>query len=240
MRTIITFFGSLNDFLIKKYRNQTFDYPFSGTPTIKHLIEALHVPHPEVGVVYANQQSTTLNDLVGDGDNLEVHPIEYPANFFTQAPGFVLDSHLGKLALYLRMMGFDTNYRNDFQDKELARLAILEQRILLTRDRQLLMLKSVQQGYWVRSLDPEKQIVEIIDHFKVSHFIQQFSRCLRCNEVLVPVDKNAIRDRLEPKTKLYFNEFKYCTGCNQIYWKGSHYEHMLQFLKRVFKQVTSD
>ena len=143
---------------------------------------------------------------------------------------FVVDNHLGRMAYYLRMLGFDTLYRNDYQDDELAQTAEQEGRILLTRDRRLFMRNQVQRGYWVRSLSPRQQILEVVQRYNLKAQITPFRRCIRCNGILQLVSKEAVLDRLEPLTRLYFDDFRICPDCQQVYWKGSHYERMRQFI----------
>ena len=138
--------------------------------------------------------------------------------------------HLGKLAVYLRWLGFDTLYRNDYADEELARISVEEKRILLTRDRNLLKRRIITHGYFVRATDPKQQIAEVLNHFDLFDKIRPFQRCLRCNQPLRPVEKAIILERLEPLTHQYYNEFHICDACDQIYWRGSHYEHMQHFL----------
>ena len=227
------FFGRLNDFLPLDQRNQAIRVDFRGRQSIKHLAESLGVPHPEIGQVQVNGQEGTLDMITQDGDRVEVHPIPngYPAE-----PRFVLDNHLGRLAAYLRMLGFDCLYQNDYEDEELAEAAQAEDRILLTRDRRLLMRKAVAYGYCLRSLDSIQQLSEVIRRFDLTHRIIPFHRCIRCNHPLEPVAKEAVIDRLEPLTKLYFDEFQICPACKQIYWKGSHYEKM----QRLIKQITQE
>jgi uncharacterized protein with PIN domain len=211
-------------------RQGSFDYNFTGPQTAKHLIESLGVPHTEVGELSANGAAIGLDYLVHDGDRIEVRPA---------APGcpvearFLLDSHLGRLAAYLRMLGFDCLYRNDYQDVELAELVGRENRILLSRDRRLLMRKVVHYGYCPRSLDPRQQLVEVVRRFDLREEVQPFHRCLRCNALLEPVSKEAVLERLEPLTKTYFNEFAICSSCDQVYWKGSHYERMMGLVQKI-------
>jgi uncharacterized protein with PIN domain len=146
---------------------------------------------------------------------------------------FVLDNHLGKLAIYLRILGFDTLYRNDFQDDELAEIASNDERILITRDRGLLMRKIVKYGYLIRNKIPKEQLVEVARRFGLNGMIKPLQRCLRCNNLLVRVNKRDVMSRLEPLTRLYYDEFHYCAECDQIYWKGSHYERMIQLLDNI-------
>ena len=222
------FYGRLNDFLPRDQRNQVVPVSFRGRQTIKHLAESLGVPHPEIGQVLVNLQERALDTVTEEGDRVEVHPIP---NSLSGEPRFLLDNHLGRLAAYLRMLGFDCLYQNNYDDEELADLAQKENRILLSRDRRLLMRKVVSSGYCLRSLDPTEQLSEVIERFDLGTQIVPFHRCLRCNHPLQPVTKEAILDRLEPLTRLYFDEFQICPACKQIYWKGSHYEHMTRLIK---------
>lgn len=161
---------------------------------------------------------------------MEVHPVE---NGCPIEPRFLLDCHLGRLNAHLRMLGFDCSYQNDYDDAMMTGIAQREARILLTRDRRLLMRKVIQHGYCLRSLEPLEQLTEVVQRFDLTDKIQPFHRCLRCNHPLEPVDKEAVIDRLEPLTKLYFDEFHICPACRQIYWKGSHYERMLKLVERI-------
>jgi len=217
------FLGRLKDFLPRDQRDQMIAVDFRERQSIKHLAESLGVPHPEIGPVQVNGQEGTLNTITQDDDRVEVHPVP---DGCPVEPRFVLDNHLGRLTAYLRMLGFDCLYRNDYEDEELAETSQREERILLSRDRRLLMRKTVTYGYCLRSLDSLEQLTEVIRRFDLTSRIAPFHRCLRCNHLLEPVAKEAVIDRLEPLTKLYFNEFQICPACQQIYWTGSHYEKM--------------
>jgi uncharacterized protein with PIN domain len=224
------FIGRLNDFLPRAQRDQTSVVEFRGRQSIKHLAELLGVPHPEIGQVQVNGQEGTLSTITQDGDRIEVYPIP---DSCPVEPRFVLDGHLGRLAAYLRMLGFDCLYETNDDDEELAATAQREGRILLSRDRRLLMRKAVTHGYCPRSLASFEQLSEVIRRFDLAKRIAPFHRCLRCNHLLEPVAKEAVLDRLEPLTKLYFDEFQICPACNQIYWKGSHYEHMQNLIEQL-------
>ena len=152
-------------------------------------------------------------------------------------PHFILDNHLGKLATYLRILGFDAVYRNDYQDDTLAAKSVNLNKILLTRDRQLLMRKTIRFGYLIRSLQPEEQIFEIFQRFNLTGIVKPYHRCLRCNVPLVAVDKNSILHRLQPKTKKYFQDFHLCPQCERVYWKGSHYERMVDSVMNILGQI---
>jgi len=220
----------LHCFLPRDKRNVTIALAFKGRQSLKHLIESLGVPHTEVGQVTANEQARSMDSFPHNGDRIEVR---------AAAPGcplearFLLDSHLGRLAAYLRMLGFDCLYRNDYDDAELAELVQREKRILLSRDRRLLMRKVVQYGYCLRSLEPPEQLTEVVRRFDLADKIRPFHRCLRCNGALQPVSKETVLDRLEPLTKIHYDEFSLCPACDQVYWKGSHVERMEKLIESV-------
>ena len=225
----------LRALLKRKLRDGIFHLEFNGPQSAKHLVESLGIPHTEISFILVNGGGGSLEYLVQDGDciqvfsqaadiiKVDVNPVE---------PSFVLDGHLGRLAAYLRMLGLDCQYRNNYSDPELVQISVSEGRILLTRDRQLLMHKTIQHGCLIRSLDPEAQLPQVIQRYSLKSWIRPFQRCLLCNHALQDVEKEAILERLEPLTIQYFDEFRLCPGCKQIYWKGSHYERMLKLIEK--------
>ena len=130
----------------------------------------------------------------------------------------------------------DVLYQNDYEDFVLAEISHIEKRILLTRDRGLLKRKIVIEGYWVRSLNPLIQLEEVLNRFDLIDKIQPFKRCLQCNYPLQPVDKKSVMDQLEPLTIKYYNEFFICPDCKKVYWKGSHFERMKQFVEKIIEK----
>jgi uncharacterized protein with PIN domain len=242
IRVSIRFYAELNDFLLPRQRQITIEHALNGPASVKHVIEALGVPHPEVDLILVNGESVDFSYRVRDGDWISVYPVFESFDISPlvrvrphplREPRFVLDVHLGTLAGYLRMLGFDALYRNDYHDLELAEVSQRERRILLTRDRGLLMRSAVSHGYLVREHDPTAQMAEVIRRFDLTGASRTFTRCMRCNGVLEPVPKDAIQGRLLPKTRRYYDEFSMCGDCHRIYWKGSHYEDMLRRLERL-------
>lgn len=230
---IFMFLPDLNSFLAPKLRQENYHFTFNAGQSVKHLIESAGVPHTEVGKIQANQQPAGFDYLVQDGDHMTVYPFAPGQGIPPEGTRFVLDNHLGRLAAYLRMLGFDSIYRNDLQDDELAQIASLDTRILLTRDRRLLMRRAVRYGYCLRSTDTLKQVSEVLLRYDLTTQMSPFKRCLRCNTQLKPVSKDSVLDRLEPLTKQYYDEFHQCPACGQVYWKGSHYEHMQAIVNRL-------
>lgn len=231
------FYEELNDFLPQAQRKQTMHYRFNGHPGIKDPIEVFGVPHTEVELIIVNGQSVGFDYQLQAGDRVSVYPVFESLDISSllrlrekplRNPRFILDVNLGKLANRMRLLGFDCLYRNDYQDAEVVNIAVNEQRIVLTRDRRLLYIKHISHGYWVRAVDIESQVDEVLRRFDLYSSIQPFTRCLVCNGILAPVAKADILDRLEPKTRLYYEVFHRCTDCLRIYWEGSHMEDMRQ------------
>ena len=146
-------------------------------------------------------------------------------------PRFVVDSNLGRLARYLRLLGLDCEYRNDFTDDELAGISSSEKRILLTRDRLLLQRSIVTHGCFIRSDNPKQQVVQVLRRFDLGNDISPLTRCIRCNGTLSVVEKQSVYHRLEPKTQRYYEEFRICDNCRQVYWKGSHFRKMNRLIE---------
>jgi len=217
---------------------------FKGNQTVKHLIESLGIPHTEVDLILANGSSVDFKYNPAEGDVISVYPVFEsfdisPLIRLRPCPlresKFVLDGHLGRLAVYLRMLGFDSLYRNDFSDEELALISLNENRILLSRDRGLLIRSLVTHGYLIITRDPRQQLLAVVRRFDLTSSFKQFSRCIVCNGKLESTSKEAVINYLEPRTLKYFEEFKRCAECEKVYWKGSHYERMIEFIDWVRK-----
>ena len=224
------FHGNLTDFIRIPGKVSLIDYSFAGHPSVKDAIEAIGVPHPEIKMVSANGHNISISEALYNGSYIEVFPfIDIP-----DSPGkFILDVHLGKLARFIRLLGFDALYSNHYSDKDILDVIKIEQRIVLTRDVGLLKHKAISWGYWLRSQDPFKQLEEVIERFQLKKDIQPFSRCLICNGYLHKIEKAKVHHLLPPRTQIFFHEFYQCQDCRKIYWKGSHYEHMLQQIQNL-------
>ncbi len=243
----LRFYAELNDLLPPARRQADFACPFNPGTTVKHLIEAQGVPHTEVDLILVNGQPVGFDYQLQDGDRASVYPVfealdlsaldnPAPARLRPQPlrqPRFVLDTHLGRLAVYLRMFGFDSLYRNDYRDEQLADISSQQGRILLTRDRGLLKRRTVTHAYCVRQSAPRRQVVEVLQRFDLFSACRPFQRCLRCNELLVKAAFESVRDQLPPNTRRYYRDFHRCPGCGQVYWQGSHHAHMRAFVDEV-------
>ena len=238
-RATFRFYAELNDFLPPARRGVGFDCELQGSPAVKDVVESLGVPHTEVDLVLADGESVGFGWRVRDGARVSVYPVFEsldigPVTRVRPAPlrrtRFVLDGHLGRLARYLRLAGLDALWRADLGDAELARLATEERRILLTRDRGLLMRRAVSHGQWVRETDPRRQLAEVLRRFDLRGALAPFRRCLCCNDPLVPVAKEAVAERLPPRVAERHDEYHLCPSCGRIYWRGTHCAPMERLL----------
>jgi len=238
-----TFHNNLKKLLRKKLVSRSsFQHNFEHRASIKDVIESLGVPHPVIGRLTVNDHDVDFNYILLDMDTIRVSPLTPPVN--PLEPGilrpiplpriaFVVDVNVGKLALLLRMLGFDTLYGNEVKNGKLAEIASSRNRILLTRDTSLLKRKIIMHGYLVQDQDPVRQVAEVVRLYDLVHSIKPMSRCMPCNGILVPVSKEAIMERLEPLTRKYYHTFHICQDCGKIYWQGSHHEKIMRCIDHI-------
>jgi hypothetical protein len=222
----------------------------SEKTSVKDVIEACGIPHPEVDLIIV---TTFPEDPVGVDFGwqverpvrIDVYGVPAPRDILPSLPRlqtrlydrFVADGHLGTLARNLRLLGFDTTYESGASDRRLLEIMSADDRALLTRDRRLLMHSVVRHGYCPRSSDPARQTSEVLCRFGLKDspaLISPFSRCLRCNGLLKTVSRREVAGRLagEPRTLLYYDSYRLCTTCGQIFWAGSHFFKLTERVAR--------
>jgi uncharacterized protein len=245
----VRFYGELNDFLPAAQRQATLVCGLESSTSIKDLVETLGVPHPEIDLLVLNGQTVDFACRVRDGDRVAVYPPFRAFDLDAAArlgpspqiePRFVADVHLGRLAAYLRLAGFDTAYRNDYPDHEIVATSASEDRTLLTRDVGVLKHSAVTRGYFVRATRPAHQLVEVLRRFDLVAQARPFTRCLRCNDRLHVVPKDGVEHLLPPHTREHYRKFSRCPACDRVYWQGSHYSQMSVFLERAFAVAAGD
>ena len=238
----IRFYEELNDFLPNHQSKKDLPVRFYNRPSVKDVIESFGVPHTEVDLILINGESAGFDYRVDNRDRISVYPKfeTFDISSVSRLSGrplrdirFILDVHLGKLSRYLRLCGFDTLYDNAYEDHCIVLLAKNQNRIILTRDIGLLKHGDVQHGYWLRSDQPNRQLKEVVRRFDLKDQIRLFSRCLECNGKIVPVSKESVDDKLQEDTRRYYNAFYQCTRCKKIYWKGSHYQQMIEQIDQI-------
>jgi hypothetical protein len=241
-RAFLRFYEELNDFLPPDKRKVRFEHDFIDRASVKDMIESLGVPHTEIDMILVNGNSVDFSYVINDEDDISVYPvfesfdisnIQHLRSKPLREPKFIADVHIGSLARYLRMLGFNVLYKNDFSNQEIIDLSLTEKRAILTKDRKLLKNSKVTHGYWIRNEEPEEQVKEVIIRFNLKDDVKEFLRCLECNNILEPVEKEKVENRIPPKVKKWQNEFWYCRNCDKVFWKGSHYKEMRKFIERI-------
>jgi len=233
------FYEELNDFLPRTQRYRDILCECARAATTKHMIEALGVPHTEVELILVNGESSDFDRLIQQGDRVAVYPIfeafdVTPLVRVREAPmrhiRFIADAHLGGLARFLRLAGFDTLYDNNFHDAEIEAIAAREHRIVLTRDRELLKRRTITHGCYVRALKPEKQFVELVERLDLRRSARPFRLCLQCNAPLHAIRKAEIEDLLPSSVRENLDRFSTCDVCHGVFWEGSHWRRMVALL----------
>ncbi len=233
-RACLRFYGELNCFVAPALRQRAVEQHCPRDATVKHVVEALGVPHTEVALILVNGCPVDFSYRLQHRDRVSVYP-----QFASLAPGaqaeallsegrpdFVADAHLGRLARDLRMLGFDVLYCNTFSDDEIVRIAVQEQRIVLTRDRDLLMRRQIAYGCYVHALAADAQLSEVMRRYRLADRANPLSRCLDCNGLLRDVPEHEVLAQLPARSRACHSEFRRCLGCGHVYWEGSHVARM--------------
>lgn len=232
--------GELEDF-VDGAGGRPIELALSGPRSVKDVVESAGVPHPEIALLLVDGASVGFGHRVTGGETIAAHPPSRAGDIAIPSlvappipdPSFVCDVHLGRLTRRLRLLGFDTWYRTDADDDELAAVAVDQARILLTRDRGLLMRRVVVHGYCPRSDDADVQAAEVVRRFGLVHAISPLTRCARCNGLVHAVDKREVVDRLPQRTRAEHDRFARCVSCGQVYWPGSHTRSIEGFVSAV-------
>jgi uncharacterized protein len=245
----LRFYEELNDFLPAGRCKRPFEYPVKPTQSIKHLIENLGVPHTEVEIILANGRSVGFDYLPADGDCISVYPMFERLDVTPllrlrpeplRDPRFLADAHLGKLARHLRLLGFDTLFYNDVGDSRLVEISLAERRLLLTRDRALLMRRELTHGCFVHAVMPDEQLAELFQRLDLFRRQRPFTRCMECNSRLLVIGKQRVIPLVPKRVAELYTEFWRCSDCAKIYWKGSHYRQLTAFVQRIASALPDD
>ena len=238
----LRFYEELNDFLPPSQRKVEFEHRFERRTSIKDMIESLGVPHPEIELILVNGRSVDFSHIVKDGDRISVYPVFEGVDVSSlirlrsaplRDPRFVVDCNLGRLARYLRLLGLDCLYQNDFSDETVSRISHQQHRIVLTRDRRLLQRKIITHGFYVRAVNPRDQVREVLQRLDLHGSVRPFTRCTRCNGLLKTAPKETVEHQLEAKTRRYYDRFLQCAQCGQVYWQGSHHKRARRLIREL-------
>ncbi len=239
MNICIHFQKQLDFFRVNDKSGRQFDYALNRKTSVKDIIESLGVPHTEVGQICFNKQEIDFSYIPVSRGILDVQAVSSPFNvglpsLLRPQPlkhiRFVADVNVIKLGRLLILLGFDVLYSSFYSDEEIADIAEKENRIVLTRDTDLLKRNKIVFARRIRANLPYDQLAETIHFFGLENMISFFSRCTACNIKLAAIEKKDVMHLLEPKTKQYFNTFFQCPQCKTVFWRGSHYNF---FKKRI-------
>lgn len=236
------FYEELNDFLPPALRGRDWTGPCARAATVKHMIEALGVPHTEVELILVNGESSGFDRRLADGDRVSVYPTFEalditPLLRVRPAPlrvtRFVADAHLGGLAQLLRLTGYDTLYDNHYDDREIEAIAARDGRIVLTRDRELLKRASITHGCYVRAIKARRQLHEIFTRLDLRRQARPFSLCLSCNAPLRRLPREDVGERVPAGVLERHDRFVTCDVCLRVFWEGSHWRRMRELVDEV-------
>jgi uncharacterized protein with PIN domain len=204
--------------------------------TIGHVIGSVGIPLTEVGELTANGTPVSASWRPTPGAVVTLLERARPQAAPTEPPRFILDVHLGTLARRMRLLGIDAQWRNAATDDELIVLAARERRVILTRDRGLLLRRAARDGAYVRGDDPESQLEDVLDRFAPP--LAPWSRCLTCNGLLEPAAKSDVIDKLQPGTRRTYESFARCAGCGRVYWEGAHHPRLTEIVAKATARQT--
>jgi uncharacterized protein with PIN domain len=239
-------YAELNDFLGSESRGLTTRRPCRSHQTVKDVLEAMGIPHTEVDLILVNGNPVGFEHRPATGDRIAAYPMFEALDIGSTGqlrpvplrdPRFVIDVNLGRLARWLRVLGFDVWWSSDADDQLLADISLDQQRILLTRDRGLLKRRAITHGLFVHSEQPKQQTLEVMRRLDLRRRVAPLTRCVRCNGRLDTVAKEEVMDRLEPLTRRYYDEFSRCADCGQIYWPGTHFARLTSLIDELLDQL---
>lgn len=224
-------YGGLGDFLSRERRGRGFEVEFELPVGLRDLIQSTGVPHVEVGTATVDGEPAPWSRQVEDGCRVEAHP-RYPLASPAETR-FLLDVHLGRLAGYMRLVGVDAEHDPSADDPALVERSVAEERTLLTRDRALLMHGALAAGSYVRATDPVLQAIEVVDRFALRAVASPMTRCMVCNTLLVPAERDEVGERVPSSVRERHTEFRHCPGCRRVYWQGSHHHRLQDLVARI-------
>ncbi len=152
------------------------------------------------------------------------------------APKFIVDNNVGKLVKWLRIMGYDTLFFNGSNDSNMVTTALAEERVILTRDTQIVKRRVVTSGQLkvilIQSDKPELQIRQVIDTLNLNCQFRRFAICLECNQPLLERSKQQVKDLVPPYVFQTQSQYMECPACHRIYWRGTHWRAMTKKLEQ--------
>jgi len=244
-RITIRFYEELNDFLPPDSQKKDICVRVDQGCTVGTLIKSFGPTDSDVDLILVNGRSVDFSHTLKNNDRVSVYPVfeTFDISSITSLRNtplrdlkFICDVHLGRLAKYLRMLGFDTWYKNNYADKKIFDLSDKQKRILLTKNKKLLENKKITRGFLIQHADPRRQLMKIVNYFDLKTIVNPLSRCLICNGCIEKINKEALQHRVKPTIRERYDTFFRCTECDHIYWKGSHFESMTGWIGRILNE----
>ena len=153
----------------------------------------------------------------------------------SDTPRFIVDHNVGKLARWLRLMGYDARFFRRGADSELVAIALKEGRVIVTRDSRIMLRRLVTKGrlraLLVRSDRHQEQVRQLIADLQLDYRYNPFSRCLECNQPLLERKKAELKELVPPYVLKTQEQFRQCPSCGRIYWRGTHWRAMARRLE---------
>lgn len=240
------FYEELNDFLPVHRQKTDFKIDIRSKRSIKDMIEALGVPHTEIDLILINGESVDFNYIVSPEDRVSVYPVFESFNienvthlrkYPLRRTRFIANVNLGEITRCMRLLGLDVYYDPLISAREIIKISINENRIILTGSRKILKFKEVTHGIFIRPGKTEEQVKGVIDFLDIKNEVRPFSRCLLCNNSLEKISKERILDRIPPGVKESYDEYNHCTSCDRIYWKGTHHAKMQNVIDQILGEA---
>jgi len=152
-------------------------------------------------------------------------------------PRFIVDNNVGKLAKWLRMMGYDADFFDNRDDSYLIAKALAEKRVILTRDTQIMKRRVITAGQLKAVLletdEPKQQIRQVVNILKLDYRFKPFALCLECNQPLEERSLEQVKDRVPPYVFKTQSQYMECPACHRIYWRGTHWLAMVRKLEQI-------
>ncbi len=238
---LVRVYEELNQYLPAHVQKKEFMVQSPALVCVQDVIDLLKIPLEEVDLILVNGESVDISHPCQPNDRISIYPVFETLNIAPlvrlrpkplRTPRFVCDVHLGTLAKYLRMMGIDAAYQNPISRHHLIELSNQEKRIILSKDTHMRDVAGIVRAYYVVARNLRQQVREIISYFELKDSLAPLSRCLRCNGKVWPVDKKSLVNQVPEKILALHNSFMKCHTCGRIYWKGSHFHAMMDWIQR--------
>ncbi len=154
-------------------------------------------------------------------------------------PKFIVDTNVGRLARWLRMMGYDALFINEIDDRGLVSIGIRERRVVLTKDTQIMMRRVVTSGklkaILIEGDEVKAQLRQVVKAMNLDPESRQFTLCLECNQPLIPRKKEEVKDLVPPYVFQTQSKYVQCPSCHRIYWRGTHWQRMKSELETLME-----